>query len=226
VTDKFAIIEIVGTKSNTIIDSLLDKKSQTDWKDGFSKVINIKGAPVRIVKSNLYKIPSWQIHVQSKSATKIFDFIMNIGIKSKFTVKLVGYSCLEFLRITRGYPKCGIDYSNKDVPMEVGKLSYLSTTHAYVGQASLQKNQIFKKYVRIRPKSKGEEIIGNEIIYRNDKESGLVTSGALTTLMDSVGIGFITSDDTPLTPDYLKSGKYQVLIKGKKVDCIVDFVNI
>jgi len=110
--------------------------------------------------------------------------------------------------------------------MEVGKLSYLSTTHAYVGQTSLQ-NQIFKKYVRLKLKDKKEIITGNEIIYRDGKESGFVTSGALTVLSDPVGIGYITSEEgSPITPDYIKKGKYQVLCKGKKIDCTVDFVNI
>lgn len=56
-----------------------------------------------------------------------------------------------------------------------------------------------------------------EIIYRDGKQVGYIMAGDYGhTLGASVGVGPVENQGEPVTPDYIKSGSYEIDIAGER----------
>ena len=140
-----------------------------------------------------------------------------------FGLRHAGYHALDSLRIEKAYRHWGHDMTDEDTPLEAG----LGFTVAwdkpggFVGRGALLRQReaaaaaggLRRRLIVVTLDEPEPLLYHNEPIYRDGRLVGWVTSAAFGhTIGRSIGLGYVTREDGPVTEDWLAAGSIELEI--------------
>jgi 4-methylaminobutanoate oxidase (formaldehyde-forming) len=152
-----------------------------------------------------------------------------------------GYYAIESLRLEKGYRAFGRELTPDYNPVEAGLLfaCKLKTDIGFLGRDAVEKARAAgprQRLVSLVLDDPEVMMWGGELLLRDGAAAGLVTSAAWgATLGASVGMAYVrhtggsgeppsgtsATDGDVVTPDYVRSGHYQVNVGGRLCDARV-----
>jgi 4-methylaminobutanoate oxidase (formaldehyde-forming) len=138
----------------------------------------------------------------------------------EFDLKPAGYHALEHLRSERAYREYELDLTPEDTPLEAG-LGFTvawDKPEGFIGLEALLKQKeeglLKKRLVCFRLKDPKAVLWHEEIIYRNDKIVGYVSSGAYSFNFEcSVALGYVKSNKG-INMDFVETGNWEIESAG------------
>jgi glycine cleavage system aminomethyltransferase T len=162
----------------------------------------------------------WEICINSEFAVGVYEDLMAAG--TDLGVVNAGYYTIESMRLEKAYRAFGRELTPDYNPVEAGLLftCKLKTDIGFLGREAVE---------RARAEGPGQRLVsfvldepdvmmwGGELLIRDGAAAGLVTSAAWgATIGASVGLAYVRrADGGVVTPDYIKSGRYQVNVGGQ-----------
>ena len=221
VTNNYTVLSLQGPRSRDI----LSKLTNTDLtNDGFpfatSKEIEIGYTNVIANRLTYVGELGWEIFIPTEHSLDVFDNLIKAG--KEFNLKPAGYHALEHLRSERAYREYELDLTPEDTPLEAG-LGFTidwNKPNGFVGRDALIKQKengpLKKRLICFRLKDSEGVLWHEEIIYRNNKIVGYVSSGAYSfTFKSSVALGYIKYEKG-INKDYIDNGNWEIESAGVK----------
>ena len=215
VTNNYTVLSLQGPRSRDI----LSKLTNTDLtNDGFpfatSKEIEIGYTNVIANRLTYVGELGWEIFIPTEHSLDVFDNLIKAG--KEFNLKPAGYHALEHLRSERAYREYELDLTPEDTPLEAG-LGFTidwNKPNGFVGRDALIKQKengpLKKRLICFRLKDSEGVLWHEEIIYRNNKIVGYVSSGAYSfTFKSSVALGYIKSENG-INKEYIDNGNWEI----------------
>ena len=160
----------------------------------------------------------WEIFVPTEYSLDVFDNLMRVG--KEFDLKPAGYHALDHLRSERAYREYELDLTPEDTPLEAG-LGFTidwDNTRGFVGLEALLKQKenglLKKRLVCFRLVDTKTALWHEEIIYRNNKIVGYISSGAYSFNFGcSVALGYVKSNQG-INKDFIETGYWEIESAG------------
>ena len=220
VSSGYSVLSIMGPRARDLMSTLTDNDmSHEAFPFGTSQEIYMGYAKVRASRITYVGELGWEIYIPTEFALSVYDFIMEKG--KAFDLKLAGYHAMNSLRTEKGYRHWGHDITIDDTPLEAGLGFAVSFKKecGFIGKEALLKQKeegVKKRMVQFILDDPEPLMYHNEPIWRDDVIVGYITSGMFGyTVGSSIGMGYVTNEDGA-TPDFVKSGKYEIEIACKK----------
>ncbi len=221
VTSAYAVYGVMGPRSR----ELLTRVSRADLSGdafgfGQSRQIDLGYATVRATRLTYVGELGWELCVPAEFAVGVYEDLMAAG--AGLGVVNAGYYAIESLRLEKAYRAFGRELTPDYGPVEAGLLfaCKLKTEIGFLGRAAVEKvraagpRQRLVSFVLDDP---DVMMWGGELLLRDGIAAGLVTSAAWgATIGASVGMAYVRHrDGDVVTPEYLRSGHYQVNVGGQ-----------
>jgi 4-methylaminobutanoate oxidase (formaldehyde-forming) len=220
VTSQYAVYGVMGPRSR----DLLTRLTRSDLGDeafpfGTSREIDLGYATVRATRITYVGELGWELYVPAEFAVGAYEDLMAAG--SDLGLANAGYYAIESLRLEKAYRAFGRELTPDYNPAEAGLLfaCKLKTDIGFLGRDAVERARADGPRRRLVSLVLGDSdamIWGGELVLRDGVAVGQVTSGAWgETLGACAGLAYLRHpDDTPLTPDVIRSGNYQVNVGG------------
>eukprot|EP01136_Pigoraptor_vietnamica_P037311 Opistho-1_new@105106 len=226
VTSGYAVLAVMGPKSR----ELLNRLGPADLSDaafpfGTSKEIDVGYATVRASRITYVGEMGWELYIPQEFTAHVYDALHEAG--ASLGLKDGGYYAIDSLRVEKAYRAWGAELSPDYTPLEAG-LGFavdMNKPGGFIGKEALlqqKKEGVRRRLVNFVIKDPEAHPWGDEAIIRDGRVVGFVSSAAYGhTLGRAVCMGYVTdkaADGTPgiVTPDYIKSGKFEIEIAGKR----------
>jgi glycine cleavage system aminomethyltransferase T len=221
VTSAYAVYGVMGPRSR----ELLSRLTSADLGDeafsfGGSQLIDLGYATARATRLTYVGELGWEICINSEFAVGVYEDLMAAG--TDLGVVNAGYYTIESMRLEKAYRAFGRELTPDYNPVEAGLLftCKLKADIGFLGREAVEQaradgpGQRLVSFVLDEP-----DVLmwGGELLIRDGTAAGLVTSAAWgATIGASVGLAYVRrADGGVVTPDYLKSGRYQVNVGGQ-----------
>jgi glycine cleavage system aminomethyltransferase T len=160
----------------------------------------------------------WELYIPSGFAVPVFDAIMEAG--KEFGLRLVGMQAVNSLRMESGYRHWETEIGPEDTPYEAGLGFCVRLDKGdFTGREALlqQKEKGTTRKLAIFTLEDPEPLLlRSEPVYRNGEHVSEITSGAYAFKLGSaIGMGYLGLAGG-ITNDWIVSGKYEILVEGKK----------
>ena len=155
----------------------------------------------------------------------MYDAVQAAG--AAYDLKPVGLKALASLRMEKGYRDFGHDIDNTDCPLEVG-LGFalaLDKPGGFVGRdavlerkaANAERGGMTQRLVQIRVLDPEPLLYHAEPVYRDGEPVGYVRAASYGwTLGSAVGLAMVSGGGSPVTPDWLAAGTWEVDVAGTR----------
>jgi 4-methylaminobutanoate oxidase (formaldehyde-forming) len=144
-----------------------------------------------------------------------------VAVGAGFGLVNAGYYTIESMRLEKGYRAFGRELTPDYNPVEAGLLfaCKLATDIPFSGRGAVEKARARgprRRLVSVVLDDPGPVMWGGELILRDDKPAGQLTSAAWgEALGASVGLGYVRHPaGESVTADILRSGSYHVNVGG------------
>ena len=180
VTEKIAILALMGPKSRVILASLTDTGlSATAFPWLSAQYITVADIPVTALRLSYVGELGWELHCAADHAPALYDAVQAAGARHGITP--FGAYAMNSMRLEKGYRAWGSDLTTERTPDEAG-LSYLVKPHNrdFTGKAALLK----RRNAHDRWSMRLLEIHGPahpfyaHTVWQHDRAVGIVTSAA------------------------------------------------
>ena len=162
----------------------------------------------------------WELCCPAEFAVGVYEDLLAAG--ADLGVVNAGYYTIESLRLEKGYRAFGRELTPDYNPVQAGLLfaCKLRTDLGFLGRDAVEKARAAgprQRLVSVVLDDPQVMMWGGELLLRDGVAAGLVTSAAWgATLGASVGMAYVRrADGEVVTPDYVKSGRYQVNVGGQ-----------
>jgi glycine cleavage system aminomethyltransferase T len=211
---------VMGPSSRALL-SRLTRADMSHEAFGFgqSRQIDLGYATVRATRLTYVGELGWELCCPTEFAVGVYEELMAAG--ADLGAVNAGYYAIESLRLEKGYRAFGRELTPDYNPVEAGLLfaCKMRTPTGFLGRDAVERarsagpRQRLVSFVLDDP-----EVMmwGGELLLRDGAAAGLVTSAAWgATISGSVGLAYVRHPGGDVvTPDYLKSGRYQVNVGG------------
>jgi 4-methylaminobutanoate oxidase (formaldehyde-forming) len=220
VTSAYAVFGVMGPKSRDLLQSLSpDDLSNEAFPFARSREIELGYGLVRASRITYVGELGWELYVPTEFAAHIFETLVEAG--AGFGLKPAGMHALNSLRLEKAYRHWGHDITDEDTPIEAGLGFAVKTKKPeFIGrEAVLRQKQhgVKKRMAQFVLEDPAPLLYHNEPIWRDGEIVGYLTSGMFGhTLGAAVGLGYVKCQ-AGVDADYIKSGRYQIQVAGKKV---------
>jgi len=222
VTSAEAVISVMGPRSRELLASMSDGDlSNAGFPFGTAREIDLGLAFVRAARVTYVGELGWELYVATEFAIHVYDELVRAG--EAFGLRHAGYHALDSLRIEKAYRHWGHDMTDEDSPLHAG----LGFTVAwdkpggFVGRDALlrQRDEGIRRRLAVVILDDPEPLMyHNEPILRDGRIVGRITSAAFGhTIGRSIGLGYVTRDDGPVTADWLAAGRIEIEIALERV---------
>jgi 4-methylaminobutanoate oxidase (formaldehyde-forming) len=221
VTSAYAVYGVMGPRSRELLSRLTDADLGDEaFSFGGSQLIDLGYATARATRLTYVGELGWEICINSEFAVGVYEDLMTAG--TDLGIVNAGYYTIESMRLEKAYRAFGRELTPDYNPVEAGLLftCKLKTDIGFLGREAVEQaradgpGQRLVSFVLDEP-----EVMmwGGELLIRDGTAAGLVTSAAWgATIGASVGLAYVRrADGGVVTPDYLKSGRYQVNVGGQ-----------
>src|SRR4029077_3810002 len=240
VTSQYAVYGVMGPRSR----ELLSQVSRADFSDeafgfGTSREIDLGYATVRATRITYVGELGWELYVPAEFAVGAYEDLTAAG--ADLGLVNGGYYAIESLRLEKGDRAFGRELTPDYDPVEAGLLfaCKLKTDIGFLGRDAVEKARAAGPRQRLISLVLDDPEVmmwGGELLLRDGAAAGLLTSAAWgATLGASVGMAYVrhtggpgeppsgtgAADGDVVTPDYVRSGHYQVNVGGRLCDARV-----
>jgi 4-methylaminobutanoate oxidase (formaldehyde-forming) len=221
VTSAYAVYGVMGPRSR----ELLSRLSRADlsceaFGFGQSRQIDLGYATVRATRLTYVGELGWELCCPAEFAVGVYEDLMRAG--ADLGVVNGGYYAIESLRLEKAYRAFGRELTPDYNPVEAGLLfaCKLKTDIGFLGRAAVEQARLAgprQRLASIVLDDPGVMMWGGELLLRDGVAAGLVTSAAWgAALGASVGLAYVRhAGGEAATPDYVRSGRYQVNVGGQ-----------
>ena len=221
VTSAYAVYGVMGPRSRELL-SLVSRADLSGEAFGFgqSRQIDLGYATVRATRLTYVGELGWELCVPAEFAVGVYEDLMAAG--AGLGVVNAGYYAIESLRLEKAYRAFGRELTPDYGPVEAGLLfaCKLKTDIGFLGRDAVEKARAAgprQRLVSIVLDDSDVMMWGGELLLRDGVAAGLVTSAAWgATIGASVAMAYVRHPGGDVvTPDYLRSGHYQVNVGGQ-----------
>lgn len=216
----YAQLNIQGPKSRELLQGLTSEDlSNEAFPFRAAREIDLGFARVLCVRITYLGELGYELYIPVEQATHVYDKIVARG--EAFGLRHAGLKALASLRMEKGYRDYGHDIDNTDNAFETGLGFAVDFNKGdFLGRDAALKQKAEAPYkrrlVQVLVKDPKPMMWHAEVVYRNGKPVGYVRAASYGhTLGGAVGLAMIEAGE-PVTPDYLKSGNWEVDIAGEK----------
>ena len=221
-TSAEAVISVMGPRSRELLAALSDSDlSNAGFPFGTAREIDLGMTFVRAARVTYVGELGWELYIPTEFAVHLYDELVRTG--ASFGLRHAGYHALDSLRIEKGYRHWGHDMTDEDSPLQAG----LGFTVAwdkpggFIGRDALlrQRDEVLRRRLAVVILDDPEPLMyHNEPVLRDGRIVGRITSAAFGhTIGRSIGLGYVTRDDGPVTAGWLASGRIEVEIALERV---------
>jgi 4-methylaminobutanoate oxidase (formaldehyde-forming) len=221
ITSAYSVLNVQGPKSRAFLSRVTHADlSNQAFPYLTMQEIDIGYALVKALRVTYVGELGWELYIPTEFSLHVFDTLVETG--QEFGLKLIGLQALDTLRLEKTYRDYGNDIDNTDTPLEVGLGFFVDFDKpgGFIGKEALLKlKQEGYKYRMPQFLLEDPEPLLHygEIIYRDGIAVGYIMSGGYGhTLGASVGVGPVHNHGEVVTPDYIKSGRYEIDIAGER----------
>ncbi len=224
VTHGYAMLAIMGPQARDLLQELTDADlSNEAFPFRTAQEIDIAYARPWAFRISYVGELGWELYIPSNFATGVFDAIMEVG--KKYDLQLVGMQAVNSLRMECGYRHWENDITPEDTPLEAGLgFAVCFDKGDFLGKEALlaQKEKgLTRKMVQFTLEDPEAKLYQNEPIFRDGEQVSQITSGAYGYHVGSaVGMGYLSNPDG-VTNDWIKAGKYEIMVEGKMIPATV-----
>ena len=227
VTSAYAVYGVMGPRSRELLERLTSADLSNE-AFGFaqSRQIGLGYATVRATRLTYVGELGWELCCPSEFAVGVYEDLMAAG--ADLGVTNAGYYAIESLRLEKAYRAFGRELTPDYNPVEAGLLfaCKLKTDIGFLGRDAVERARATgprQRLVSVVLDDPDVMMWGGELLMRDGSAAGLVTSAAWgATLGASVGMAYLRSaGGEVITPDYVRSGRYQVNVGGQVCDATV-----
>jgi 4-methylaminobutanoate oxidase (formaldehyde-forming) len=220
VTSAYAVYGVMGPRSRDLM-ARLSRSDLDAFPFGTSREIDLGYATVRATRITYVGELGWELYVPAEFAAGAYEDLVSAG--EEFGLAQAGYYAIESLRLEKGYRAFGRELSPDCNPVEAGLLfaCKLKTDIGFLGRDAVEQVRAQgpqRRLVSLVVSETGDALIwGGELVLRDGVAVGQVTSGAWGETLDAcVGLAYVRGPaGRAVTPDYLRSGTYQVNVGGQ-----------
>jgi len=216
-TSAEAVISVMGPRSRELLAAMSDADLANEaFPFGTAREIDLGLAYGRAHRVTYVGELGWEIYVPTEFAAHIYDELVRAG--EAVGLRHAGYHALDSLRIEKAYRHWGHDITDEDSPLQAG----LGFTVAWEkpggfnGREALLRQReegIRRRLVVVVLDAPEPLMYHNEPILRDGLIVGRITSAAFGhTIGRSIGLGYVTRDDGPVTENWLAAAKMEVEI--------------
>jgi len=226
VTEDYGQLNVQGPLSRDVLAKLTDADLSTE-AFGFrtARWVDLAGARVLLVRITYLGELGYELYVPAADALAVYDAVLEAG--EPHGMVPTGLKALASLRMEKGYRDFGHDIDNTDCPLEAG-LGFalaLDKPGGFVGrdavlarkQANAEAGGMAQRLVQVRLLDPEPLLYHAEIVYRDGVEVGYVRAASYGwTLGSAVGLAMVAGGGVPVTPDWLKTGSWEVDVAGTR----------
>ena len=223
VSSSYAMFGIMGPKSREVLQQLTDADlSNTAFRFSTSREIDLGYAIARATRLTFVGELGFEILVSTDMAAYVYGQLVRIG--KSYGLHHAGLYALGACRLERAYRHFGHDITEDYTPIEAGMSFAIAwDKEGFLGRAALldarKRGKPTRRLVAIRLSDNTDVapvLQHNEIIWRNGKRVGSVTSGGWGFRLNaSLGLGYVTNPDG-VDPDWIKNGAYEIEVAQKR----------
>jgi len=226
VTEDYACLGIFGPKSRDLITDVAGDHFKTkDFPFATGKNINIENVKIWAQRLSYVGELGWELYIPTKDAEKIYNRIVEIGVKYKLCH--AGVHAMDTMRMEKGYLHWGHDISPEENQYEAGlnfTISYKKNIN-FIGKDFLSKikdKKLKKRFVILslmKSKPGAPLILHDEPIYSDGKIVGRTTSGNYSfNFQKNIAFGYI-SDNKNINNEELEieveKKRYKAILEPK-----------
>lgn len=226
VTADYAQLNVQGPRSRDLLADLTDADLATE-AFGFRTARWIDVAGVRVLCARITYLGElgYELYVPAESGLKVYDALQAVG--PAHGLAPVGLKALSSLRMEKGYRDFGHDIDNTDCPLEAG-LGFalaLEKPGGFVGRdavlarraANAAAGGMAQRLVQVRVLDPEPLLYEAEVVLRDGLPVGYVRAASYGwTLGSAVGLAMVSGGGSPVTPDWLAAGTWEVDVAGTR----------
>ncbi|XP_070783690.1 pyruvate dehydrogenase phosphatase regulatory subunit, mitochondrial isoform X2 [Enoplosus armatus] len=229
---KYTALNLIGPRAMDVLAELSYVSMTPDhFPSMFCKEMSVGYANgIRVMSMTHTGEPGFMLYIPIEYALHVYNEVMSVG--QKYGVRNAGYYALRSLRIEKFFAFWGQDLDAFTTPLECGRefrVKFDKDTDFLGREALLQQRQdgVSRRFVMLVLEDHDTELDlwpwWGEPIYCNGQLAGTTTSSAYSyTLERHVCLGFVSPPlgpeglPTPITPDFINRGDYEVDIAGQR----------
>uniref|UniRef100_A0A672FV84 Pyruvate dehydrogenase phosphatase regulatory subunit, mitochondrial n=2 Tax=Salarias fasciatus TaxID=181472 RepID=A0A672FV84_SALFA len=229
---KYTALNLIGPRAMDVLAELsYVSMTPEHFPSMFCKEMSVGYANgIRVMSMTHTGEPGFMLYIPIEYALHVYNEVMSVG--QKYGIRNAGYYALRSLRIEKFFAFWGQDLDAFTTPLECGRefrVKFDKDTDFIGREALLQQRHdgVFRRFVMLVLDDHDTELDlwpwWGEPIYCNGLLSGTTTSSAYSyTLERHVCLGFVSPPPgpeglpTPITPDFINRGDYEVDIAGQR----------
>ena len=192
-TESWALLSLYGPESTQVLTKTL-KLDQIPGKEYSSRTAKMGEFDLLCVRNDITGEIGYDLYLPAEGVTILFDKL------KAMSVRLVGWTALETLRIESGIPRYGLDMDGSHFPMEaqLTQRAISETKGCYIGQETIARALAQGRMNRLLVglEVKGEVIPQkNQAIMKENRAIGKITSAVQSpTLGKTIALGYVHRD--------------------------------
>jgi 4-methylaminobutanoate oxidase (formaldehyde-forming) len=228
VTSAEAVVGIMGPRSRDLLSALTDADLSTPaFPFGTARQIDLGMAFVRAARITYVGELGWELYIPTEFAAHVYDTIVAAG--EEFGLRHAGYHALNSLRMEKAYRHWGHDMSDEETLLEAG-LGFTAVWDkpgGFIGREALlgqRETGVHQRLVVLTLEDPEPLMYHNEPVWRDGRLVGRTTSAMFGhTIGRSIALGYVRSDDGPVTSEWLKAGSYEIEIATERYAAAASF---
>jgi glycine cleavage system aminomethyltransferase T/glycine/D-amino acid oxidase-like deaminating enzyme len=231
VTTDVAQLNVQGPRSRHLLAELTDADLSTP-EFGFRSLgrVSLAGVPVLLARITYLGELGYELYVPAASALAVHDAVTAAG--RAYGLAPAGLKALASLRMEKAYRDHGHDIDNTDCPLEAG-LGFalaLDKRGGFIGRDALLARRaanaaaggMARRIVQVRLLDPEPLMHDAEVVLRDGVEVGYVRAASYGwTLGGAVGLAQVSGGGEPVTAEWLRAGRWQVDVAGRRHDAEV-----
>ncbi|XP_028295903.1 pyruvate dehydrogenase phosphatase regulatory subunit, mitochondrial [Gouania willdenowi] len=229
---KFTALNLIGPRAMDVLAELSYVSMKPEhFPSMFCKEMSVGYANgIRVMSMTHTGEPGFMLYIPIEYALHVYNEVMSVG--QKYGIRNAGYYGLRSLRIEKFFAFWGQDLNAFTTPLECGREFRVKFDKDmdFLGREALVQQRhdgVSRRFVMLVLEDHDTELDvwpwWGEPIYCNGRLAGTTTSSAYSyTLERHVCLGFVSTPPgpdglpTPITPDFINRGDYEVDIAGQR----------
>lgn len=213
-----SVLAVMGPNSR----ELLGRVSPNDFSNGNNPFSTFQEIEIGMGLARAHRVTyvgelGWEIYVPTDQAAHVFEVIEAAG--ADVGLKMCGLHAIGSCRIEKAYRHLGDDIGSADHVLEAGLGFAVKTAKpGFIGRdAVLRKREagLDRRLVQFRLKNPSPLLHHNEVIFRDGRIAGTITSGSYGhTLGGAIGLGYVPCKSE--SEAALLSSSYEIEIAGER----------
>ena len=224
VTEKFAVIGIMGPNSRSLLSLLSEENFETsNFPFGTGKNIIINNKKIWAQRLSYVGELGWELFIPIEIANETYNLITKIG--KKFELMHAGTHTMDILRMEKGYLHWGHDISPEENPYEVGLNIFVSfkKSENFLGRKvmeNVKNNGCNKRLIFLTLDNEPGDplLLHEEPIYMDGKIAGKTSSGQYSfNYKKHMSMGHIKLNEV-FTLNDIKNNKFEIEVAKKRYE--------